>query len=169
MAGLTLTLFLFGLFLLWLARRRESEAGLPAGRVIYLDTRPLSRVEKTLHDPRLHLAGRPDYLVRQAGQVIPVEVKSASGLTAPYESHVLQLAAYCVLVEAAHGVRPSHGIVKYADRAFAVDYTPVLERALLDLLARMRACGANAPSRSHDSPERCQGCGFRQVCDERAE
>ena len=46
-----------------------------------------------------NLAGKPDYLVRRWRYVLPVEVKSGPAPAEPYRSHVLQLAAYCLLVE----------------------------------------------------------------------
>ena len=43
-----------------------------------------------------------------------------------------------VLVEKTYGKRPPYGIIHYSDRDFAIDYTPELEFALMDLLADMR-------------------------------
>ncbi len=96
-----------------------------------------------------------------------MEVKSARALLGPYPSHILQLAAYCTLVHAAYGERPAYGIVKYADRAFSVDYTSLLENELLDVLAEMRRTERQEPTRSHESVNRCRACGFRQLCDQR--
>ena len=54
------------------------------------------------------LVGRPDELRRSPdGRVVPVEVKSSRGLPPgrpPYFSHVLQVYAYCQIVEDQHGV-----------------------------------------------------------------
>ena len=68
--------------------------------------------------------------------------KSGPAPTQPYRSHTLQLAAYCLLIEETYRQRPKYGIVKYADRMFAVDYTEALETELLDVIARMRAPGS---------------------------
>jgi CRISPR-associated exonuclease Cas4 len=55
----------------------------------------------------------------------------------------------------------------YANRTFAIDYTPELESALLDVLEEMRTQERRREvERSHDSPERCAHCGFRSVCDQ---
>ncbi len=159
-------LLAIGAVTLWLSRRRQVSAGLPSGRVVYIDTERLGRLERSLYDPVLNLTGRPDYLVRRSNGLVPVEVKSGRAPFRPYPSHVLQLAAYCSLVQASYGERPPYGIVKYADRAFEVDYSPKLENALLDLLAEMRRSETRAPDRSHDSVSRCQRCGHRHVCDQ---
>ncbi|MCF6277606.1 MAG: Dna2/Cas4 domain-containing protein [Anaerolineales bacterium] len=100
--------------------------------------------------------------------MIPVEVKSGQAPEAPYDSHIYQLASYCLLVERRLGVRPSHGIIHYSNRDFAVDYTPALEAALLDILAEIRRDETRREVHcSHDSPARCRGCGYRKICDQR--
>ena len=104
---LALGLLLVGALLLWLAGRQRKDAGLPEGRVIYADTGNWSKVEKPLYDSELALTGRPDYLVEQDGLVIPIEVKSTNPPPAPYDSHILQLAAYCHLVTKCHGQAPT--------------------------------------------------------------
>ncbi len=168
MPAFALILFLFALFFFWLSVRQRKRAGLPGGRIIYTDTRAWGAFEKPLYDPGLGLTGKPDYLVEQNGRIIPVEVKSGRTPEAPYDSHIFQTAAYCLLVEKTTGKRPPYGILHYPNRDFAVDYTPELESALLDLLAEMRRDERReSVDRSHDVGSRCLGCGFRSVCDQK--
>jgi len=161
-------LLALGLLLLWLARRGRARSGLPEGRVVYADTGGWGRLERPFFSREFLLTGKPDYLVADGADVIPVEVKSSRAPAQPYPSHLLQLAAYCLLVEECYGRRPAYGIVKYANRTFEVDYTPELEEELLATLDRMRSdlATGNAP-RSHDEPHRCQACGYRRQCDQR--
>jgi len=159
---------LFALVLFWLASRQRQTAGLPAGRVIYADTRAWGPVEQPLYDAGLGLTGKPDYLVEQNGQIIPVEVKSGRVGGTPHDSHVYQLAAYCLLVHRQLGKRPAYGILHYPNRTFAIDYTPQLEASLLALLDEMRSQQKRKEvARSHESPARCSRCGFRHICDQR--
>ncbi len=168
MLYIVLALFLVALIFFWQSSRQRRAAGLPGGRVIYTDTRAWGKVEKPLYDNSLMLTGKPDYLVEKNGQLIPVEVKSGHAPQAPYDSHIYQLAAYCILVEKTMGRRPPYGIIHYEDRDFAVDYTDELENALLDILAEMRRDERRAEvERSHESAARCARCGFRNVCEER--
>lgn len=153
-------------FLLISGRTRQS-AGLPGGQVIYEDTAAWEAVEKPLYDPITQITGRPDYLVRQGKQVIPVEVKSGRTPESPYDSHIFQLAAYCLLVEREYGERPSHGIIHYERRTFSVEYTEALEEALIDLLTEIRQDDRRQNvHRSHEEPARCLGCGYAYTCDE---
>jgi CRISPR-associated exonuclease Cas4 len=168
MLPFALVLLMLAALLFWLSSRQRKGAGLPGGRVIYTDTRAWGPLEKPLFDADLGLTGKPDYLVEQDGRIIPVEVKSGRTPQAPYDAHIFQVAAYCLLVEKATGQRPPYGILHYPQRDFAVDYTPGLESALLDLLAQMRRDERRASvDRSHADEARCRGCGFRSACDQK--
>jgi CRISPR-associated exonuclease Cas4 len=142
---------------------------LPIGRVVYSDTRGWQSIEKPLFSHTHRLTGKPDYLVQQGRKIVPVEVKSAHAPGGgPRRSHILQLAAYCLLIEETYRQKPKYGIVKYADRMFAVDYTDALRAELLDVIAAMRDdLARGAAQRSHDDSARCAHCGYRQACSER--
>ena len=166
MATLVLFLLAFGLLLLWLARRTRLAAGLPPGRLISQDTLGPRRPGASLYDPVLDLAGRPDYLVEQGERLIPMEIKSGRSHAGPRSSHRLQLAAYCRLVESVYARRPPYGILQYADQAYAITYTRALEDELTHMLERMRDDLGRSLDRSHDSPERCRACSYRDGCDQ---
>src|SRR4030042_963924 len=166
MIVLVLLLCAVAVFLLWRAGQQRRPTGLPAGRVIYSDTRSWGALEQPLYDPELNLTGKPDYLVEQSGVIIPVEVKSSRVVSVPYDAHIYQLAVYCLLVQRPYGKRPPYGILHYPNRTYAIDYTPALEADLLELLGEMqrRAREKDVP-RSHNSTARCNRCGFRSICD----
>jgi CRISPR-associated exonuclease Cas4 len=171
MAWLVLAAVLLGGLGLWLlmrSRAARQRTGLPEGRVIYADTGAWRRCERPLFSNRYRLTGRPDYLVHQREGVVPVEVKSGTAPPQPYDSHLLQLAAYCLLLEEQEGRPPPYGILKYADRAFEIAYTPDLRARLLQTLQNIRGdMGTREPARSHEQPARCRGCGHRSQCDDR--
>lgn len=167
-AGLALFLLLAALVVLALAARQRRDSGLPGGRVIAADTSGWRRLEKPLYDPQTGLAGKPDYVVESRGVRIPVEVKSGWAPPEPYDSHIYQLAAYCLLVEHDSGVRPPYGILRYRNRTFAIDYTPALEAELREVLDALRKQQKRIPAdRSHAEPGRCVRCGYRKQCDQR--
>jgi CRISPR-associated exonuclease Cas4 len=165
---IALGILLVAFILSVIAGRQRRAAGLPGGRIVYTDTDGWGVVEKPLYDAGLGLTGKPDYLIAQNGNYIPVEVKTGRTPDAPYDSHIFQVAVYCYLVQKTYGKRPTHGIIHYPNRDFAVDYTRKLESALLDLIADLRVDERRAEvPRSHDDPHRCRRCGFREVCDEK--
>jgi CRISPR-associated exonuclease Cas4 len=160
-------LLLLSLYLFWWSSRKQRETGLPAGRLVYDDASGWNKVERPLFDAELGLAGKPDYILVQNGHSIPVEVKSSSAPVSPYENHVYQLAAYCMLVERCYGVRPPYGILRYRNHTFEIDYTEELEQNLLDLLSEMRQPQKrNGPDRSHEEAGRCHHCSYRSACNQ---
>ncbi len=166
MVALVFLLLLAGAVLLWLARRLRARSGLPAGRVVAADVGSWRRLDRPLFSRRYGLTGRPDYVVADGADLIPVEVKSARAPARPYASHVLQLAAYCLLVAETSGRRPPYGILRYADRTFRIPYTRELEEQLIEVLEAMRddLAAGDAPRR-HQDPRRCAACGYREVCE----
>lgn len=165
---LALALLFIAFIFFWQSTRQRQAAGLPGGRVIYTDTRGWGKLEKPLYYAALDLTGKPDYLIQQNGQIVPVEVKSGKAPDAPYDSHIYQLASYCLLVEKTYGKRPPYGIIHYEGRDFAVDYSPALEQSLLELLTQMKRDEFRKEvPRSHEQAARCRRCGFRDTCDQK--
>jgi len=162
-------LALTAVILLWQANRRRTQSGLPLGRIVYDDSGGRKRlIERPLFEPTLGITGKPDYLVEHKGLLIPVEVKSGTAPAQPYDNHIMQLAAYCYLVEKTLHRRPPHGIIRYRNRSFEVDYTQELETQFLDLVMEIRQVEKTGEAdRSHSIPARCMGCGYRSICDQR--
>lgn len=168
MLYIALLLFILALALIWHSSRVRRSIGLPGGKIIYSDTRGWLPIQEPLYDARLGLTGRPDYLIKQGKKVIPVEVKSSRLTSGPYDSHIYQLAAYCILVERSMGQRPPYGILRYPSRTYQIDFTPALEKATLDLIGEIRSeKRKQTVHRSHSEQNRCARCGYRSQCDER--
>ena len=167
MPYLSIIFLLLGLVLLVISARQKRQAGIPSGRVIYADTQKWGKLEKPLFDPDLRLTGKPDYLVEQGNQIIPVEVKSRRAPSAPFDSHIYQLAAYCLLVEKHYAIRPYYGLIHYQNRTFAIDFTPALEVAIRSTIREMQEKTTRTQvDRSHENPHSCQNCGYRIICDQ---
>ncbi len=154
-----------GLFLLWSARGKRRQTGVPMGRVVYDDTGAWQECPRPLYSRRYLLAGKPDYIVAQDENLIPVEVKPRRTAARPHLSDVLQLAAYCLLIEDNFDRAPPYGILKYATATFPVEYTPQLRRQLLVTMESMRDDLDTAEvAPSHNHPGRCRACGYREHC-----
>lgn len=167
MTYLIIFLFLLALIFFWQSNRQQKATGLPGGQVIYTDTHAWGKVEKPLFYAALGLTGKPDYLIQKDNQIIPVEVKSGQAPEEPYDSHIFQLASYCLLVEKNYGKRPPYGIIHYENKDFSIRYTKELESALIELLADMREDDFKKNvSRSHEQVSRCKRCGYQNRCEE---
>lgn len=160
-----LLLFL-GIALLVISRQRRLALLTLPGKLVYQDTR--EEPGTTLYAHTYRLKGRPDFLIRQGEATIPVEVKMGRTPEYPFPGHVMQLVAYCVLVEENYSVRPPYGVIRYPERQFTIDFTEELREQLIAMLADMEAKrGAEGVPRSHNNPRQCAACGFRDLCDQR--
>jgi len=142
-----------------LARRRADRA---YGALVAVDAgRPA-----TLRSERYRLVGRPDELRRLAdGRVVPVEFKSrATPPRGPSPSHVVQVRAYCLLVEETTAASPPYGLLRYSDGEFRVRWD---ERAREELLALRAELMRPYDGRATPSPGRCARCPWFGVCDAR--
>ena len=144
-------------------RSLRQKNGIPPGEVIYSD---LDRPAQPLYSRSLALSGKPDYLVRdKKGSVIPVEIKSGRAIQ-PHRGHIMQLAAYCLLVEENYNVAVPYGILVYADKVqHKIEIDPHLRSDLLSTMAEMRcALESGSPERGHSQRKRCRSCSFYRSC-----
>ena len=166
--GIGLLLAAFGLLLLAWSRLQRARAGLPVGEVVYADTSNWQRCERPLYSQTHRLSGKPDYLVRERRRLVPIEVKPGRRASRPYEGDILQLAAYCLLVDEEFGQRPPYGYLKYEQQVFRIEYNRDLEGELLQYLERLRQdAAASDVAPSHREPQRCLACGHREHCQQR--
>jgi CRISPR-associated exonuclease Cas4 len=151
----------------WLYFRRRSDTGLPRGGLVYEDA-GRRHVEGPLVSHRYGLTGKPDYLIQTDDGVVPVELKSARcPRGGPYEAHIAQLTAYCVLAEDVLEERVPYGILQYADTQLRIPYSDVDRQKLLALADEIRMClEAQDVHRDHRHAGRCRACGYRAACGE---
>jgi CRISPR-associated protein Cas4 len=146
----------------WLQTGRRAKLGLTNAAVVAADDSEIG--SPTLRSDRLGLVGRPDHLVRIDRKLIPVEQKP--GARRAHDSHVMKLAAQCVLVTDVYGVRPPYGLLVLANGVQQqVPFTRDLEKRVLETMADMRVVleeGTQPGPRWMGS--RCRACGFFETC-----
>jgi len=156
--------------LAWFAGRGLfARTGLPTRDILYADVGSTFPRPAPLVSKRYRLSGKPDYLVRVTEGIAPVELKSGRSPSSgrPYDGHLFQLAAYCLLVEDVCRVSVPYGLVQYEDRTIRVEYTPSLRASLLALLDEIRSAKRGRECHiNHNQPNRCRSCGFRSICGE---
>jgi CRISPR-associated exonuclease Cas4 len=167
MSPLAVTLLALAAATLILALRTRARTGLPWAPIRADDARGGRSLERPLVARRYGLSGKPDYIIERGGRQIPIEVKPGRRAPQPYESDLMQLAAYCLLIEETSGQAPPYGILRYAEESFRLTYTPAVRGELLAILDEMRdLLDAEDADRSHSDPRRCAGCGFADQCEE---
>ncbi len=121
----------------------------------------------TLRSDRYHLAGRPDVLRRAPdGTLVPIELKHRPApRRGAFRSHLVQVWAYCLLVEEATGRAPPFGVLRYTDGEVRVPWDAAARSELRTVVRAVRAPydGGGTPS-----PGRCARCPWADRCDLRA-
>src|SRR6266568_3021154 len=172
--GLTLLLVAFALGILLLNERRYQRQrliaerhralGLPEGELVYEDA---DGQGEPLSSSAYPLVGKPDYVVKLPdGRPVPIELKlTVQNVTAPYNNHIVQVGAYCLILEDYFEQPPTHGILRYADREFTIEYTPALRRKVIRLLTEMERCSAQQPPPlAKQRAAKCRACVFQPIC-----
>lgn len=120
---------LIGLAMLFFLKREKSQLGILAeSEPIYHDSTDLPA--KVLYATSLPLVGKPDALIKDGDQIIPVENKTGKSPRQYFIGHNMQLMAYCLLVEENYGIRPKGGILRYNDKEVKYMYTKEAEESV---------------------------------------
>lgn len=165
--SIALALLLLAGLVFWVAIHLRKKTGIPWRRVIASDTHAWLPVQQTLFSKRYGLSGRPDYLIEINNIPIPVEVKPSRKAKQPYESDLMQVVAYCLLIEETMNKTPSYGLLCYKQDQFRIAYTPYARNQVLDIMDDMYwTLDQDECSRNHSNPRKCAGCGFVAVCEE---
>ena len=134
------------------------------GRVVASDS-VVSRPSRSLRSAHHGIVGKPDYLVEEQGRIAPVELKPSRESDSPWLRDVVQLAAYCLLLEETEPRFAGYGYLRYANRTFRIDFTDRVRGELLRTLAEMRAdLTAADVLPNHRDPRRCARCMLVRVC-----
>ncbi len=148
-----------------MAARAKYELG--RAQLPYVDSE--AERPKLFAAPRLGLTGRPDAVILAGDVHVPVEVKTGRTPRGPLFSHILQVAAYCVLMEEEFGKAPPYGLIRYEHASHEIEYNADLRAMVLGKMEEMRALLAQGGGahRNHNRPGKCAGCSRREGCPER--
>lgn len=142
----------------------KHERKIQDGKIAYSD---LNIPAKALFSRRYRISGKPDYIVKNNHNYIPVEVKTGYHIE-PQKHHVLQLAAYCQLVEDNYTGFTPHGLLIYNDtsKQFKIPFDPSLRFELESTIKKMRnLLKTNEIKRNHSDPHKCKNCSMKMYCD----
>jgi len=141
---------------------------LPLGKVISADTKSWKINNAPLYDHHYKLIGKPDYIIYKEGSIIPVEIKSSKlTMHKPYTSHLIQLIAYCYLIEQTYSFTPPYGELHYPNKQFKIFYHLKNKKFLLDTLQLIqRKKKEKTINRNHNNLAKCSHCGYRSICDQ---
>ncbi len=113
------------------------------------------------------IKGKPDYVIKINNEYIPVEEKTAD-LQSPTFPHVIQITAYCMLIEDKYGTPPPYGILKYKNAEFKIPYEKRWKEITTQLRKNMlKDIERGIAHRNHNNPKKCARCIRREYCPEK--
>jgi len=161
-------IFIIALGLYYFAHQILKQKGFSEGEIVFTDIDKWEKKKFTLYDKNYQLCGRPDYIRKMDDEFIPVEVKTTERINKPHAAHILQLMAYCYLVEQTFSIHPTYGELHYPDKIFQIPFTTENQQELIDTLQMMRRrLKGRSVNREHNSFKKCTHCGFRDICDQK--
>jgi len=142
-------------------KQNKNSLHLPNGDVTYAD---LHKPAKPLFSIIHRLSGKPDYILNHDDMLIPVEYKSGR-YTHPASHHILQLAAYCQLIEDVEDHYVPFGWIVYPTGRFKIPFNAQLRLQLQHTMDEIREQINNIPpERPHNFARRCRTCSYNAVC-----
>lgn len=163
-------LFSFGVFLLLSISRQKKKLAFPNGINIYKDFPNAQGLPaKLLYSKTINLCGKPDYVFKNGSEIIPLEIKSGATPNYPYKGHILQLIAYCYLVEENYDIKPKYGIINYPSKQFIINYTDEYISILKQVVKNLSNYKNNNTElhRNHKNENICKHCGYYTICNEK--
>jgi CRISPR-associated exonuclease Cas4 len=124
---------------------------------------------KMFFSEKYGLRGRPDLILIEDGKHVPVELKTGRTPRGPLFSHILQLAAYMLLVEEEFET-PKEGVLRYSERDDKIEWSNELKMMVTFKLEEMREkLKTGEVHRNHNRAGKCRGCSRRSGCPEKLE
>lgn len=147
-----------------LAKSIREGIGVPPGEIKYIDSVRVIK-PKVLYSEKYKLKGKPDMIILENNQFIPIEHKPTSEKV--YTAHIMQLLAYCLLAEETYRVTPSYGILVLKDsKKEKVDFTEEGREKLINVLTEMRDILDKNEMPVHlVGQKKCSSCGYEKMCE----
>ena len=141
----------------------KDKYNIPSGKITYQD---LNIIAKPFFSKRYRISGKPDYIVKINNCYIPIEVKS-SVYKEPKKNHILQLAAYCQLLEENFESFVPYGILIYSDSSkHKIPFDPKIRFEFESSIKDMRHIMKTGKiTRNHNDLFKCKNCSMHQYCD----
>lgn len=156
------------IFLWDLIDRRSKSLQSAAGLSKKAETLALGQGEKLplteYTSEALGLQTKPDALISEQGQTIPVDLHPLAKKVR--DRHVIKLIAHCRLMEEAEGSPPPYGLLLLGteQRRVRIAYTPEKKRWLESLIDEMNSIREGIPAVPSPSIYKCKACDVRILC-----
>lgn len=146
-------------------KKKNSSFNMTGWKMIYTDKPTEVKEENVdygliLYSAKYDIQGKPDYIFKKRGNIMPVEIKSGKiGDEAfPHMGDYLQLCAYFLIIEDVYGIKPKYGKIIYKDYMFIIKNGYFVRKDINKVLFRMRKMletGKETPCKSFANCRYC--------------
>lgn len=147
------------LVILFLIIRKRT--GISFNRVKFQDSDASGVV---LYSDKYGICGKPDYVIKERGQLVPMELKPTANKV--YDSHLVQLFTYCLLVEENFGVKVNYGIIRNQRGNHQISFGDKERGYIQGIIKTVKKSYQSELNRSHHNPTICKFCRFHKICDQ---
>ncbi len=137
------------------------------GYELWQKLEPKYLTEFRIISDKLQLVGRIDRIEihKHEGKMlyIPCEIKNAS-IKEPYESDILQLASYAVLLEDKFNARVHEGVIQYKNKKIKIKIDEEKKKRISSIIKSINEFSAAEMPKILENFNKCRHCGLRDEC-----
>ena len=133
------------------------------GQQLWESLEPKYKSELKVLSEKLGLAGRIDRLEVWKDKVIPYEIKDRI-FSQPYESEMVQIAAYAMMLEEAFSRVIDEGIIQYRNKNLNVSIDEKLRGKVRLLVDELRELQNNPCPPICENFKKCESCMIKEQC-----
>lgn len=137
------------------------------GYELWQSLEPKYLTEFKIISGKLQLVGRIDRVIieKQDNKTIyvPCEIKNADTIK-PYESDILQLACYAILLEDKFNTEIKKGIIQYKNRKIDVEIDEGKRQRIFSIIESINKFSSTGMPKILENFKKCRACGLRDEC-----
>ena len=137
------------------------------GYELWQSLEPKYMTEFKISSERLQLVGRIDRVMieKQDGRTIyvPCEIKNADAIK-PYESDMLQLACYAILLEDKFNTKVMEGIIQYKNKSIRIAIDESRRQKVFSIIKSIDNFPSSQIPKIQENFRKCESCGLRDEC-----
>ena len=134
------------------------------GESLWQILEPKYKTELKISSEKLGLAGRIDRLEIWKDEIIPFELKNKKADSKPYDSDVVQLVAYALLLEDNYSCNIRKGFIQYKDKKVDLAISDELKKDVLVLIDEVKRIDEQSCPPIQENFKKCETCNLKEVC-----
>lgn len=125
---------------------------------------PKYKTELKIASEKLGLTGRIDRLEIWKDEIIPFELKNKKSDNKMYDSDIVQLVAYALLLDDSYSCSIRKGFIQYKDKKVDLAISDELKKDVLELIDKVRRIDDERCPPIQENFKKCDTCNLKEHC-----